>query len=378
MGTESGVKYLAEARELEARGVDVVHLEIGEPHFDSPRQVVDAAVSALRAGATHYGPPAGLEALRDAIAADVSRELDVPVSREHIAVLPGSKMILAAIVLAYTEPGDEILCFEPGFPPYAAIARVLGRVPKAIRLNAGDGFRPTADELKRSAGSRSRVIIANWPSNPLGTVLRREDADTIARFARERELLVVSDELYRGLEFTDGRSLFAAMHDPSRCVLMDGFSKRWAMTGWRLAYAVASADIARAIAAVAANTVTCATTFAQLGALAVYEGLEEWRATMRGELRRLRDTALSLLPPSFDAQSPEAGLYLFARSAERDSRALASRLVAAGVSTMPGAAFGETGEGHLRITFSVNEERLREGMRRLGVAALTPGLSSST
>jgi aspartate aminotransferase len=368
MGTESGVRYLAEARALEAKGMDIVHLEIGEPHFDTPPRVIDAAFAAMRAGATHYGPPAGIPELRAGIAEDVRRALGVEASAEHVVVLPGSKLVLVAILVAYTEPGDEVLVFEPGFPAYGAAARMLGRVPRAVQLSASEGFRPTREALERAATPKTRVLVANWPSNPLGTVLRPQDAETIARFARDRDLLVVSDELYRGLEFTEGVSLFSAMNEPSRCVLMDGFSKRWAMTGWRLAYAVGSPDIARSIAAVATNTVTCATTFTQHAALMVFDGLTEWQDQMRAELRELRDLAISLLPPTLRAGPPEAGLYLFAKAASDDSRALAARLLAAGVATMPGAAFGGDGEGHLRITFSVKADRLREGMKRLAVA----------
>jgi aspartate/methionine/tyrosine aminotransferase len=362
------VKYLAEARALEAKGIDIVHLEIGEPHFDTPRQVVEAGIAALRAGATHYGPPAGIPELRAALAQDVGRELGVTVTADQIALLPGSKLVLVALLIAYTDPGDEVLYFEPGFPAYAAAARMLGRTPVPVRLLSSDEFRPTREGLERAVSPRARVLVANWPSNPLGTVLRPEDAATIATFARDHDLLVVSDELYRGLEFTEGTSLFAAINDPARCVLMDGFSKRWAMTGWRLAYAVGSPDIARAIAAVATNTITCATTFSQQAALAVFNGLDGWQADMRRELRSLRDSAVALLPPQLEAGSPEAGLYVFAKTPDRDSRALASRLAAAGVATMPGAAFGGDGEGHLRITFSVPEPRLREGMRRLASA----------
>jgi aspartate/methionine/tyrosine aminotransferase len=368
MGTESGVRYLAEARALEAKGVDVVHLEIGEPHFDTPAAVIAAGAMALRSGATHYGPPAGLPELRRAIAADVTTELGVPTAAEHVAVLPGSKLVLFAILLAYVEPGDEVLYFEPGFPPYLAAARMVGAIPRPVPLDPAQEFRPTRAALDRAYAKQARVLVANWPSNPLGTVLRRDDAEMIASFARDRDLLIVSDELYRGLEFTAGASLFGVVKDPARCVLMDGFSKRWAMTGWRLAYSVASPEITTAIAAVASNTVTCAATFTQHAALAVYEGLGEWHSDMLGELLRLRDIALGALPRALSSEAPQAGLYLFARSRERDSRALAARLLSAGVSTMPGAAFGPSGEGHLRITFSVQEDRLREGMRRLEAA----------
>ena len=378
MGTESGVKYLAEARALEAKGLDVVHLEIGEPHFATPAPVIDAAVAAMRAGATHYGPPAGIPELRSALARHTNAELGVDVIAECVAVMPGSKLILAALIIAYTEPGDEVLHFDPGFPAYAAVARMLGRVARPIALSAADGFRPTRDALERAASPRARVLVANWPSNPLGTVLRADDARIIADFAHEHDLLVVSDELYRGLEFVEGVSLFGAMNDPGRCVLMDGFSKRWAMTGWRLAYAIAAPEIARSIAAVATNTVTCTAVFTQHAAIAAL-GMETWQRGMRAELRTLRDTALSLLPPPLRAAAPEAGLYLFAELPGSDSRTLASELTAGGVATMPGAAFGPSGEGHLRITFSVAEDRLREGLRRLAAGlASRPMPSRST
>jgi aspartate/methionine/tyrosine aminotransferase len=368
MGTESGVKYLAEARALEARGVDVVHLEIGEPHFDTPSVVTDAAIEALRAGATHYGPPAGIPDLRSAIAASTRKELGVDVPAASVAVLPGSKMILMAILIAYSQLGDEVMMFEPGFPAYGAVARMLGCIPKPVPLRAEDRFRPSRDALDRVVTNHSRFLIANWPSNPLGTVLLREDAEMIAAFARDHDLLIVSDELYRGLEFVEGASLFGVVNDPARCVLMDGFSKRWAMTGWRLAYAVGSPDIVSSIAAVVTNTATCAATFTQHAGVAALARASSWQANMRSELLRLRDVALETLPSGLVAATPEAGLYLFAACADSDSRALAARLAAGGVATMPGAAFGAGGEGHLRITFSVPENRLREGMQRLAAA----------
>jgi aspartate aminotransferase len=365
MGTESGVKYLAEARALESRGIDVVHMEIGEPHFSTPDFITDAAIEALRSGATHYGPSAGIPELRRAIAASTHAELGTEVQAENVAVLPGSKMILMAVLLAYTQPGDEVMLFEPGFPAYGAVARMLECVPRFVSLRADEGFRPTRDALDRAVTSRSRVLVANWPSNPLGTVLRRAEAAMIHAFARDHDILIVSDELYRGLEFVESSSLFSVVNNPAHCILMDGFSKRWAMTGWRLAYAVASPDIASSIAAVVTNTATCAATFTQHAALAALNDRSSWQSEMRKDLMHLRDVALAELPRDLIAATPEAGLYLFPACPGDDSRALAARLAAAGVATMPGAAFGPAGENHLRITFSIPENPLREGMRRL-------------
>src|SRR5258706_1777754 len=331
MGTESGVKYLAEARVLEARGVDVVHMEIGEPHFDTPRFIADAAIQAIDAGATHYGPPAGIPELRRAIASSIQEELGTVLQADNVTVLPGSKMILMAIVLAYTQPGDEVMVFEPGFPAYGAVARMLECVPKFVALRAEDGSRPSRAAIDGAVTSRSRVLVANWPSNPLGTVLRRHEAAMIHAFAQEHDILIVSDELYRGLEFTEGSSLFGVVNDPARCILMDGFSKRWAMTGWRLAYAVASPDAASAIAAVGTNTATCAATFTQHAAIAALTDGSSWQIDMRRELLHLRDVAIQTLPRELGAPRPRAGLYLFPACPGYDSRVLAARLAAAGV-----------------------------------------------
>ena len=365
------MRYLTEARALEAQGLDIVHLEIGEPHFETPPIAVEAATRALREGATHYGPAAGMPELRDAIAADVRRWSGLTLALGNIAVVPGSKMIVLGALLAFTEAGDEVVVFEPGFPVYAALARLVGCTVRTVQLRASDGFRPDATALAKAIGPRTRVVVANWPHNPTGTVLRADDAAAIRDVVRERDVVVVSDELYRDLEFTpDSVSLFAAIADPERCVLMDGFSKRWAMTGWRLGFAAASERIISALVALTANTTTCATTFGQFGAVAALRDGGAWQREMLGELRRLRDIAVGALGAAgLDTVSPEGGLYCFVR-VEGDSRAKAKELLRNGVATMPGAAFGGGGDGHVRVTYSVAEDRLRKGIRRMAATQL--------
>jgi aspartate/methionine/tyrosine aminotransferase len=367
MGTESGMRYLTEARALESQGVDIVHLEIGEPHFDTPPVAVEAAARALREGATHYGPAAGLPELRQALAADVSRWSGLDLGPNNVAVVPGSKMIVLGTLLAFTEPGDEVIVFEPGFPVYAALARLVGCTVKTVPLRASDGFRPDASALARVIGPRTRVIVANWPHNPTGTVLRADDAVAIRNVVRERDVIVVSDELYRDLSFTpEAASLFATIDDPERCVLMDGFSKRWAMTGWRLGFAVASERIVAALVALTTNTTTCATTFGQLGAVAALRDGGIWQQEMLRELLRLRDVAVSVIGAAgLETVTPDGALYCFVRTGG-DSRARANEFLQRGVATMPGAAFGADGEGHVRVTYSVAEDSLREGIRRMG------------
>src|SRR5260221_8570552 len=234
MGTESGMRYLPQPRALEAQGIDIVHLKIGEPHFDSPPVAVEAAALALREGATHYGPAAGLPELREALAIDSSGWSGLRLGPENIAVVPGSKMIVLGTLLAFTEPGDDVVVFDPGFPVYAALARLVGCTVTSVPLRASDGFRPDASLLAKAIGPRTRLVMTNWPHNPTGTVLRGDDAAAIRDVVRDRDVVVVSDELYRDLTFTpEAVSLFETIADPERCVLMDGFSKRWAMTGWR-------------------------------------------------------------------------------------------------------------------------------------------------
>lgn len=366
MGTESGMRYLTEARALEAQGVDIVHLEIGEPHFDTPPVAIEAATRALRDGATHYGPAAGLPELRQELAADVSRWSGLALGPNNVAVVPGSKMIVLGTLLAFTEPGDEVVVFEPGFPVYAALARLVGCTVRTVPLRASDGFRLDTNALAKAIGPRSRVVITNWPHNPTGTVLRAADAAAIRDVVREREVVVVSDELYRDLSFTpDAVSLFATIGDPERCVLMDGFSKRWAMTGWRLGFAVASEPIIAALVALTTNTTTCATTFGQLGAIAALRDGGAWQRDMLGELRRLRDVAVAAIGAAgLETVTPDGALYCFVRTGG-NSREKAKQLLQGGVATMPGAAFGSDGDGHLRVTYSVPEGRLREGVRRM-------------
>jgi len=369
MGTESGMRYLTEARALEAQGVDIVHLEIGEPHFDTPPVAVEAATRALREGATHYGPAAGLPGLRQALATDVSGWSGIALGPGNVAVVPGSKMIVLGTLLAFTEPGDEVVVFEPGFPVYAALARLVGCTVKTVPLRASDAFRPDASALAKAIGSRTRVVVTNWPHNPTGTVLRAEDAAAIRDVVRERDVIVVTDELYRDLSFTpDAVSLFAAIADPERCVLMDGFSKRWAMTGWRLGFAVASERIIAALVALTTNTTTCATTFGQLGAVAALRDGGAWQREMLNELRRLRDVAVGAIGTAgLETVTPDGALYCFVHTGG-DSRAKAKELLHNGVATMPGAAFGTDGDGHVRVTYSVPEERLREGIGRMARA----------
>ena len=365
MGTESGMQYLTEAKRLEAEGTRIVHLEIGEPHFGSPPVAVDAAAEALRAGATHYGPAAGLPELRNALARDTSRWSGIGLTAANVTVVPGTKIVVLAALVAFTEPGDEIVVFDPGFPAYASLARLCGCTVRAVPLRAENAFRPDPAEIRSAVGPRTRLLFANWPHNPTGSVLRSDDAAAIGAIAREHDLLVVSDELYRGLSFVDdATSLFAAMGDLDHCILVDGFSKRWAMTGWRLGYSVSSESVATAVAAVTTNTATCAATYSQLGAIAALEHGGEWQRGMLAELRRLRHVAVATLASEgFPTPDPPGGLYVFPRVAGADSRELARSLMRSGVATMPGAAFGPTAKEHVRLTFSVPEPDLVEGLR---------------
>jgi aspartate/methionine/tyrosine aminotransferase len=242
----------------------------GNPQAGAPPAAVDASVDALRSGATHYGPASELPELRDLVARDVSSWSRIRIDPEDVVVLPGSNSFCLRPCSRSPTPGTRLSLFDPGFPAYASLARLVGCAVRFVRLESSSGFRPDVDTLEAVIGSRTRIVVANWPHNPTGTILRASDAMSIADVIRRHEqLTVVSDELYRDLEFVDGStSLFTTIGDPNRCILMDGFSKRWAMTGWRIGFAIASANISSMIEALAANMTTCATTFSQVGALA--------------------------------------------------------------------------------------------------------------
>lgn len=371
LGTESAFEVLARARALERQGRSVVHLEIGEPDFDTPAHIREAAKQALDAGATHYGPSAGLPELREAIARHVSETRGVSVAPDEVVVTPGAKPIMFFTILALVGDGDEAIYPNPGFPIYESVIRFAGGVPVPIPLREEAGFGFDMSELERRLSPRTRLIIINSPQNPTGGVLDRGQIERVASLAAARGIPVLADEIYRQFlydgEFTSIMSLPGLRE---HTILLDGFSKSYAMTGWRLGYGVMPTPLAEHVTRLMVNSASCTASFVQLAGVAALQGDQAPVARMVAEFRRRRDLVVDGLNelPGVKCIRPRGAFYVFPNvtGTGRSSSEVAERLLTeAGVATLSGTAFGEFGEGYLRLSYANSEANLREALRRM-------------
>ncbi len=382
IGTESAFEALARARALEAQGRDVVHLEIGEPDFDTPTHIVEAAVKALRDGHTHYGPTAGLPELREAIAADVSRTRGVAAAPGQVVVTPGGKPIIFFTILALAQPDDEVLCPNPSFPIYESMINFCGAKAVPVRLLEEEGYHLDLEDLAGKLSERVKLVILNSPHNPAGCIMSRGELETLAGLLREREdVMVLSDEIYKDIIYGGGHHSIAA--EPGmldRTILLDGFSKSYAMTGWRLGYGVFPRWMVPHVEKLAANSVSCSASFTQRAALAALEGPQKPVREMVEEFRRRRDLIVEGLRaiPGVRCPEPEGAFYAFPNirdtglsSAEFEEGALQE----AGVSLLAGDAFGRHGEGFIRLSYANSQENIAKALDRLNafVSARAPG-----
>ena len=314
LGTETAFEVLVRARALEAKGRDIVHLEIGEPDFDTPPNIIDAGVEALRTGWTHYGPSAGLPALREAIAEYVSGTRHVQATPEEVVVVPGGKPVIFFTILALVEEGDEVIYPNPGFPIYESMIDFAGARPVPIRLREERGFGFDAKELGEKITPRTRLIILNSPHNPTGGVLDEKDVREIARMIGDRDIIVLSDEIYSRLIF-EGEH-FSIMSIPEfrdRTVLLDGFSKTFAMTGWRIGYGVMRTDLAAQVSRLMTNSNSCTASFTQMAGIEALHGDQSSVDRMREEFRRRREIMVAGLNKikGFRCQKPRGAFYVF-------------------------------------------------------------------
>jgi aspartate/methionine/tyrosine aminotransferase len=373
LGTESAFEVLARARALEADGRNIVHLEIGEPDFATPDNVVEAAVSAMHEGYTHYTPAGGIAEARGAVAGFVSRRLGIEVEPREVVLVPGSKNVLHFMLLACVEPGDEVILPDPGYPIYASLVDFIGAVPVRVMLREDRGFRMDLDELASAVSARTRLLIVNSPQNPTGGVLTAEDIDFIANLAQERDLLVLSDEIYSQILYGGTHhSLLSRPGMKERTVLMDGMSKAYAMCGWRLGYAVAPPELARLMETLMINTSSCAAAFTQMAAVEALESPDSAMAVERmvAEFRSRRDLVVDSLNamPGVRCARPEGAFYAFPNISATgfDERELALRLLdEAGVAVLAGSAFGPAGRGFIRVAYTQSEGDLTLGMERI-------------
>ncbi len=371
LGTESAFEVLARAKALERAGRHIVHLEIGEPDFDTPNHIKDAAKQALDAGATHYGPSAGLPEVREAIAKHVGETRGLAVAPEEIVVTPGAKPIMFFTIMTLVGEGDEVIYPNPGFPIYESVINFVGGVPVPIPLREETGFGFDLELFERKVSPRTRLIIVNSPQNPTGGVLDRGQLERIARIAAERSIPVLSDEIYREFlyegEFTS-ITAFPGMRDLT--IILDGFSKSYAMTGWRLGYGVMPQALAEHITRLMVNSASCTASFVQLAGIAALQGDQTPVATMVAEFKRRRDLLVDGLNrlPGVRCARPRGAFYAFPNvtAAGRPSAEIADRLLSeAGVAVLGGTAFGAHGEGYLRLSYANSEANLRLALERM-------------
>jgi aspartate aminotransferase len=371
LGTESAFEVLARAKALERQGKEIVHLEIGEPDFDTPAHIKEAAKRALDANATHYGPSAGLPELREAIAKHTTETRGVPVSPEQVVVTPGAKPIMFFTIMALVDRGDEVIYPNPGFPIYESVINFVGGVAVPIPLREESDFGFDLDLFERRLSPKTKLIIVNSPANPTGGVLDRAQIERIARLATERDIPVMTDEIYRQFLY-DGEfvSFYAQPGMHQRAILLDGFSKSYAMTGWRLGYGVMPAELAEHVTRLMVNSNSCTASFVQLAGVAALQGDHEPVRKMVAEFRRRRDILVDGLNklPGVTCKRPRGAFYVFPNitGSKRTSAEVADRLLQeAGVAVLSGAAFGAHGEGYLRISYANSEANLRKALERM-------------
>ncbi len=364
LGTETAFEVLNRARALEKQGKDIVHLEIGEPDFDTPANVVDAGVNALRKGWTHYGPAAGLPDLRQTIADYVSRTRNVPVASEEVVVVPGGKPIIFFTILALIDEGDEVIYPNPGFPIYESMINYVGGQAVPIPLREERDFSVDVKELASLITDRTKLIILNSPHNPTGGTLTKRDIFAIAEAIGDRNIMVLSDEIYSRLIF-EGED-FSIMSVPGfkeRTILLDGFSKTYAMTGWRMGYGVMRPDLAAQMTRLMTNSNSCTASFTQIAGIEALHGDQASVDKMNAEFKRRRDVFVAGLNKikGFSCRMPKGAFYAFPNITKTGwpSKKLADALLEeAGVACLSGTAFGAYGEGYLRFSVANSLENL--------------------
>ena len=372
LGTESAFEVLARARALEAQGREIIHLEIGEPDFETPAHIVQAGVKALQDGYTHYGPTPGLPELRQAVARNSREVRGIDTHWEQVVVTPGAKPIMFYALLALAEPGAEVIYPNPGFPIYESMIEFSGAKAVPMRLLEERAYHPDLSRLPELVNERTRLLILNSPENPCGSALTRDELETVAEVARSYpDLYVMSDEIYKDILYTGEHHSIAALPGMAhRTIILDGFSKSYAMTGWRLGYGIMPEELVPHISRLATNSVSCAASFSQIAGVAALDGPQDEVQAMAAEFgrrRRLIADGLQAIP-GINCPEPEGAFYAFPSikdtgltSAEFEQRAMQE----AGVAILSGAAFGKYGEGYVRLSYANSPENISKALERL-------------
>ncbi|MCS6951589.1 MAG: pyridoxal phosphate-dependent aminotransferase [Bryobacterales bacterium] len=371
IGVETAFEVLVRARELERQGRRIIHLEIGEPDFPTPRHIIEAAKRALDEGWTHYGPTQGYPELREAVAAYICRTRGVRVGPEHVSIVPGGKPIIFFAMLALLEPGDEVIYPNPGFPIYESMIRFLGARPVPIPLEECRGFSFDLNRFHDSLSDRTRLVILNSPHNPTGGVMPPEDLREIADMVRDRDLMILSDEIYSRICYDGIPASIASFPGMlEKTIILDGFSKTYAMTGWRIGFGVMPTWLVEAVNKLMVNSNSCTASFTQRAGIAALTGPQDDVERMVAEFRRRRDAFCDGLDrlPGFRCRRPGGAFYAFAnvQGTGLTSKELADALlVEAGVACLNGASFGVYGEGYIRFSYAAAYADLMEAIERI-------------
>lgn len=371
LGTETAFEVLAKAKQLEAKGKHVIHLEIGEPDFDTPRNIVDAGIKALNDGYTHYNPSAGIRELREAVAAHVSKSRGIQVNPDQVVITPGAKPIMFFAIMALANEGDEVIYPNPGFPIYESMTKFIGAKAVPVQLREENDFRLDTEELKKLVTDKTKLIIINSPQNPTGGILTKDDLRQIADIALERDIMVLSDEIYSRIIYEGSHHSIASFPGmQERTIILDGFSKTYAMTGWRLGYGVMREDLAVLIAKLQTNSNSCTATFTQMAGIEGITGSQDEVDKMVAEFRKRRDVVVEGLNaiPRVSCKTPKGAFYVFpnVREIGWEVRKLNDYLLnEAGVAVLFGTSFGKYGEGYVRISYANSVENIKEGLSRM-------------
>lgn len=375
LGTETAFEVLARAKALERQGKEIIHLEIGEPDFDTPQNIKEAAVKALYAGYTHYVPAAGIPELREAIAEYISKTRKIPVDPEEVVVTPGAKPIMFFAILACVERGDEVLYPNPGFPIYESMINFVGAKPVPIPLKEENDFRLDHEYVKAKITKKTKMIILNSPENPTGGVLTKEDLKVIADcIAKRDDVIVLSDEIYSRIIYEGTHESIASLPGmKEKTIILDGFSKTYAMTGWRLGYGVMRKDLAEKITQLMINSNSCTCAFVQLAGVEALKGPQDSVDKMVAEFKKRREIIVSGLNniKGITCKKPKGAFYVFPniKGTGKKSKEFSDYLLnEAGVAVLPGTSFGKYGEGYLRISFANSVENIKKALDRISKA----------
>ena len=371
LGTETAFETLAKAKKLEAQGKNIVHLEIGEPDFDSPSYVIDAAKDALDQGFTHYGPSAGQPELRNAIAIHQGEFNGYSISPENVIVTPGGKPVMFFSLLALIEEGDEVIYPNPGFPIYESMINYSGGKPIPMKLEESKDFNANIDDLRKLVTDKTKMMIINSPNNPCGSVTTKDDLEQIAEIAIENNIIVLSDEIYKDMYY-EGEHYSITKFDgmKERTIILDGFSKSYAMTGWRLGYGIFPDFLVEDITKLMTNSVSCTSVFSQMAAIAALEGSREFTINMMEKFKIRRDIIVNGLNSieGISCRTPLGAFYAFPNisgTGMSSSNFADIALNEYGVALLSGTAFGEYGDNYIRISFANSEENLVKAIDRL-------------